>query len=999
MSSQVSHKESAFETAIETHLLGCGYIKRELDAYSRELAIDIACFFEFLKASQPNQWEKLESIHGDSTEPKLLQRLVKELDNRGMLDVLRHGITDHGVKFQTVYFKPASGMNPESQVLYDQNIMTITRQVKYSKSNENSLDMVLGINGLPVATVELKNQLSGQNVEHAKNQYKYDRDPRELMFQFKKRALVHFAVDTNEVYMATKLAGKDTYFLPFNKGENNGAGNPDNPSGYKTAYLWEEVWQKDSWLDIIRRFLHLEVTEKKVNGKLIRKETMIFPRYHQLDAVRNLETDVKAFRTGKNYLIQHSAGSGKSNSIAWLAYGLAGLYDRNDDKVFNSVVVITDRLILDSQLQNTIYQFEHKAGMVQPIDKHSTQLAEALSKGVPIIITTLQKFPFVIEKVDELASRNYAVIVDEAHSSQTGDTATALKEVLSPKDLDDAAQQDSEDEGKEDYEDVIAGKMAARGRKDNLSFFAFTATPKFKTLEQFGIKDSPDPKTKPRPFHLYSMRQAIEEGFILDVLKKYTTYKTYLKLTKTIEDDPELDKKKAAKAIARFASLHPHNIAQKSEIMIEHFRQFTRHKIGGQAKAMVVTASRLHAVRYKQAFDTYIKEQRYDDIKALVAFSGTVRDDKIPGIEYTEPSMNHPVKSSEIAEKFGTSDYQVLLVAEKFQTGFDQPLLHTMYVDKRLSGVQAVQTLSRLNRMNPGKDDTFVLDFVNEREEIQEAFQDYYELATIDEPVDPNKLYDLKHELEEFQLYTLAEVEDFCRVFFKPKKLQTDRDQGLLNARLDPAVNRYTELEDAQKNLFKSKLQSYTRLYSFMAQLISFRDSDLEKLYAYGRFLLKKLPKGDNTPIIIQDELALQYYRISKIEEGDINLIPGIEGALKGPIDVGTAEKRDKMLPLSELVDVLNDRLGTEFTKADQLFFDQIEEDIIADEKLSLQAKNNTIDNYKYGLEDVFFQKVLERMDTNQEICERILSDDKFSTHVKEFFLRKTYDRFRDNQV
>jgi type I restriction enzyme R subunit len=996
MPSQVSHTEQTFETAIVSHLIASGYREMEPQAFSRELAMDTTLFIQFIQTSQPTQWEKLEAIHGAMTEAKLLQRLAKELDNRGMLDVLRHGIVDHGVKFQTMFFKPASGMNPDSQALYAQNILTVTRQVKYSKANENSLDMVLGINGLPLATIELKNQLSGQNVEHAKKQYMYDRDPRELMFQFKKRALVHFAVDTNEAYMTTKLAGKDTYFLPFNKGCGNGAGNPENPNGYKTAYLWEEVWQKESWLDIIRRFLHLQITEKKVNGKMIRKETMIFPRYHQLDAVRRLETDVKASGSGKNYLIQHSAGSGKSNSIAWLAYGLVGLYDQEDEKIFDSVIVITDRLVLDNQLQSTIYQFEHKAGMVQPVDKHSSQLADALSKGIPIIITTLQKFPFVIEKVDQIAGRRYAVIVDEAHSSQTGETATALKEVLSPKDLDDAAQQDESDSNREDYEDVISAKMAARGQKQNLSFFAFTATPKFKTLEQFGIRTSPE--EKPVPFHLYSMRQAIEEGFILDVLKNYTSYQTYFKLAKTIEEDPELDKKKAAKAITRFASLHPHNIAQKSEIMIEHFRQFTRHKIGGQAKAMVVTASRLHAVRYKQAFDTYIKEHRYEDIKALVAFSGTVKDDKIKDVEYTESSMNDPVKSSEIAEKFDTSEYQVLLVAEKFQTGFDQPLLHTMYVDKKLSGVKAVQTLSRLNRTNPGKDDTFVLDFANEREEIQSAFQDFYEQATIDEPVDPNKLYDLKHELEEFQLYTQEEVENFCRVFFKPKKLQTERDQGMLNAFLDPAISRYEALEEPQQNLFKSKLQSYARLYGFMAQLIRFRDADLEKLYAYGRFLLKKLPKGDNTPIIIQDELALQYYRISKIEEADIELIPGIDGILKGPTDIGTAEDRDKTMTLSELVDKLNERFGTEFTKADQLFFDQIEEDIIADEKLSLQAKNNTMENYKYGLEDVFLQKVLERMDTNQEICERILSDDKFSSQVKEFFLKKTYQRFRADE-
>jgi len=551
---------------------------------------------------------------------------------------------------------------------------------------------VLSLNGIPIATAELKNPLTGQTWRNAVKQYKNDRDPKDQIFQFKKRALVHFAVDPDEVYMTTRLNGRSTYFLPFNKGNDNAAGNPVNPDGYKTAYLWEEVLQRDSFLDILARFIHLQIEERKLDGKTITTEKMIFPRYHQLDSVRKLVADARANGTGNNYLVEHSAGSGKSNSIAWLAHRLASLYNDQDEKVFDSVIVITDRLVLDQQLQNTIYQFEHKQGVVQKIEEDSTQLAQALTAGVPIIVTTLQKFPFVTDKIGDLPKRKYAVIVDEAHSSQGGESATELKGVLAAAAIREEASKKAAEEGLPDYEEEILRNMAKRGKQPNISFFAFTATPKYKTLEVFG---QPGPDGKPRPFHLYSMRQAIEEGFILDVLKNYTTYKTYYRLVKSIENDPEVDKKKAARALARFVSFHPHNIAQKTEVMIEHFQHFTRHKIGGKAKAMVVTSSRLHAVRYKEAFDKYIAENGYSGIKTLVAFSGTVIDPEIREKTYTEVGMNAGIKEKELPKKFDGGEYQVLIVAEKYQTGFDQPLLHTMYVDKLLAGVQAVFRLSR----------------------------------------------------------------------------------------------------------------------------------------------------------------------------------------------------------------------------------------------------------------------------------------------------------------
>ncbi len=709
-------KENAFETAIVRHLVMHGnYVEGDSRSFSKELAFDKGAVLAFLQRTQPQAWQKLAGIHGQSVEAKLTQRLFKELDNRGMLDVLRHGIIDYGVRFQLAYFKPASSLNPDAMERYRQNVLSVTRQLHYSvKESRKSVDLLLSLNGLPVATVELKNQFTGQNVSNAKRQYSQDRDPRELLFRFKKRALVHFAVDTDEAYMTTRLDGKNTRYLPFNRGHEGGAGNPQNEGKHRTAYLWEEVWAKDSWLDIIGKFLHLERRDLTVDGRTVRRESLIFPRYHQLDAVRKLSGDAERQGAGQHYLVQHSAGSGKSNSIAWLAYRLSSLYNDRDERVFDSVVVITDRRVLDKQLQDTIYQFEHKQGVVQRIDKGSKQLAETLASGSHIIITTLQKFPFaeVLDEVGTMPERTYAVIVDEAHSSQGGEASKSMKSVLGVSEEVDAGEVD-------DTEDAVREAMRSRGRQANLSFFAFTATPKQKTLQAFGV---PDAKGEYRPFHHYSMRQAVEEGFIMDVLRNYTTYKSYYRLSKAIEDDPKLNKKQAAKAIARSVSFLPGVLTQKTEVIIEHFRQCVMHKIGGKAKAMVVTSSRPHVVRYKEEFDNYLQEQGYTDIRALVAF--TAFTDPETDISYSERDLNG-FGEGELPERFASEAYQLLLVADKYQTGFDQPLLHTMYVDKKLSGVRAVQTLSRLNRTHPGKEDTFVLDFANSEEEILAAFKPF----------------------------------------------------------------------------------------------------------------------------------------------------------------------------------------------------------------------------------------------------------------------------------
>ncbi len=993
------HTERAFESAIEEHLVSSGgYARSDRDAFDRERCIDAATFLAFVRETQPKEWEYLHNLQKEKAEAVLLDDLCRALnsEHEGCLSVLRHGFKCFGKLFRAAYFAPASGMNPETQRLCAANRLTITRQLRYSNRHGNTLDVTLSLNGIPVATAELKNPMTGQTWRDAVRQYQHDRDPVDRIFQFRKRALVHFAVDPDEVYMTTRLSGRNTHFLPFNKGCAGGAGNPENPGGWKTAYLWEEVLERQSFLDILARFIHLQVEEKNLGGKKVKRETMIFPRYHQLDCVRKLVADARANGAGVNYLVQHSAGSGKSNTIAWLAHRLASLYDEKDNKVFDSIVVVTDRVVLDQQLQNTIYQFEHKQGVVQKIDVDSTQLAQALATGVPIVITTLQKFPFVTEKVGDLPKRRYAVIIDEAHSSQGGETATELKGVLGGAAIKEEACRKAEEEGLPDYEEEVLRTMVKRGRQPNISFFAFTATPKYKTLEVFG---RPGVDEKPQPFHLYTMRQAIEEGFILDVLQTYTTYTTYYRLIKSIEDDPQVDKRKAARALARFMSLHPHNIAQKTEVMVEHFRLFTMHKIGGKAKAMVVTSSRLHAVRYKQAFDKYIAEKGYKGIKTLVAFSGTVIDPDAPGVEYTEVGMNQGIREKELPERFGGEEYQVLLVAEKYQTGFDQPLLHTMYVDKRLAGIQAVQTLSRLNRTHPGKEDTFVLDFVNEPEEILAAFQPYYERTLIGERAEPRQLYELQAKLGAQQVYHAAEVEEFCRVFYKPTRNQTPADHARMNACIDPAVTRYNRLDDETRETFRKDLIAYRNLYAFMSQIIPFQDSDLEKLYSYIRFLLTKLPRGDQGPAYrFDDEVALKYYRLQKISEGSIQLEAGKGGEVAGPTAVGTGIARGERIELSKLIDILNERFGTDFKPADQLFLDSIREDAVADADIRQAAMANSMENFGYvflkALEGLF----IDRMEQNEDITARFINDKEFQDVVGKHLLRTVYEQIRSER-
>lgn len=998
------HSEGAFETVIEATLLANGYVGQPPEGFDRDRAIFPETVLAFIRSTQPKEWNALEALHGEKTGAQILTDLTKWMDREGSLATLRHGFKCYGKTLRVAFFKAAHALNPELEARYAANRVGVTRQLHFSKMSEKSLDVALSVNGIPVASVELKNPMTGQTVENALRQYRNDRDPREPIFEFKRRMLAHFAADTDTVFMTTRLAGSATHFLPFNKGHDGGAGNPPDQKGrsYRTAYLWEEVLQRDSLLDLLVRFVHLQVEEKRDDqGRKVKKETLIFPRYHQLEAVRRLVDQAQHEGVGHNYLIEHSAGSGKSNTIGWLTHRLASLHDANNTRVFDSVIVITDRVVLDKQLQDTIYQFEHKHGVVQKIDENSRQLAEALESAVPIIITTLQKFPFVSRQLAKMAeergeaeggvlkSRRCAVIIDEAHSSQGGETATDLKEVLGGQGLREQAAKYMAENEDEDMDELYRS-MAKRGRQANLSFFAFTATPKHKTLKVFG-RDG-------KPAHRYTVRQAIEEGFILDVLKYYTTYATYFRLLQSSEDDPNVERKKAARALARFLKLHPHNIAQKTEVMIEHFNAATQHKIGGRAKAMVITGSRLEAVRYKQSFDRYIQEKGYA-IKSIVAFSGIVTDDKIKDVTYTEEGMNLGVREKELPEVFATQEYQVLLVAEKYQTGFDQPLLHTMYVDRRLAGIQAVQTLSRLNRIHPLKEDTFVLDFVNDREEIREAFKTYFDGAEIGEEVDPVRMYDIKSELDHDGIYTAADIERFSAVYFKPRQRQSPNDHQLMNAALDPCVVRFKELQQQgpyEAELWRGKLLAFCNLYGFLSQMIPYQDSDLERLYVFLRHLATKLPKRGAGPTYqFDDEVRLEYYRLQKISEGSISLSNGQSNRLDGPSEVGSGVLHEEAVPLSRLIDVVNDRFGTDFNQADQLFFDQIVEAAVSDAALKQAAAVNPGDKFELVFKNLLEALFVERMDQNEEIFARFMNDKSFQKIVTGWLSSEAYRKLR----
>jgi type I restriction enzyme R subunit len=952
-----------------------GYRKRAPEDYDRILCLLPRDVVDFVLATQPKEWERLAQHHGKDTVREIfLGRLSSEIGNRGCLDVLRNGFRDSGCKFRLAYFRPASGLNEETRRQHAANLFSVVRQVRYSAKNENSLDLVLFLNGIPIFTAELKNPLNGQDVEDAMRQYKTDRDPREPLLSYG-RCLAHFAVDPDLVYVATRLAGPKTRFLPFNQGRFGGAGNPPvSPTkpGYATGYLWEETWARDNVLNLIRQFIH-EVEEEDQEGHKTGKRFLIFPRYQQLDCVRKLIADAKSRGAGQRYLIQHSAGSGKSFTIAWLAHQLATLHNISDQRVFDSIVVITDRRVLDRQLQTTMRQFEQTLGVVENIDTTSRQLKEALESGKTIIVTTLQKFPVIADEIGELPGKRFAVIVDEAHSSQSGEGTKPLKAVLSATDLAQAESEEGESTEEDDVDNLALAEAVKRGHAANLSLFAFTATPKQKTLEQFGIK-LPDGKFG--PFHLYSMRQAIEEGFILDVLANYTTYKAYWRLLKRVEDDPRYDKKKAEYLLKSFVELHEHAIAEKVKICVEHFAAQVQGEIGGKAKAMIVTRSRLHAVRYRLAVDKYLLERGYP-FRALVAFSGTVEDG---GQSYTENGMNG-FPETQTAKSFGLPEYRFLIVANKFQTGFDQPLLHTMYVDKKLGGVNAVQTLSRLNRTHPEKKGTMVLDFANELDEIKAAFEPYYETTLLSEGTDPNLLYDLQNRLAGFPVYTEVDVNGFAKVYFDAKATQ-DR----LYAVLAPFLERFRSLSAAEQHDFRGQLTDYIRLYAFLAQVLTFADADLEKLYVFARYLRRLLPADRaELPREVQHNIDMESYRIQQTGSGKIALErrPGVLDPVSAKTGYGV--DAEELENLSRIIAELNDRFGLNLGPEHRITLGQMMERLDDDAALDAAARVNTRDNVRLTFDQKVEHVIQDIVDSNFELYKRITDDRAFGEAVKSF--------------
>ena len=994
-----------------------GYTKGSDSTFDREKGIDLTKLIKYIESTQSQKWERYQKIYGTDSIKKLYKRLEESVEMHGMLHVLRHGVEDRGIKLKFASFKPETSLNPVVIENYNANIVECIRQFHYSTKNNNSIDMVIMLNGIPIVAIELKNQMTGQDVEHAKKQYRTDRDIKELCFGFNKRFLVYFAVDLFEVEMTTHLRGKDTFFLPFNMGSNGagnvgGAGNPINEDGYTTSYLWEKVLQKDILLDILQRYIHLSI-EEETDSKTGKKKTskkLIFPRYHQLDVVTKILADVKEYGVGKNYLIQHSAGSGKSNSIAWLSYGLANLHDVDDNKIFKSIIVVTDRTILDSQLQDTIYSFDHKKGVVEKIDekKKSTDLRDAINAGKKIIITTLQKFPYIYQEVENNSNKNFAVIIDEAHSSQSGSSAMKLKSALADKE--ESLREYAELEGKteseiKDEQDKLVQEMLAHGRHSNLSFFAFTATPKQKTLEMFGTKQEDGSF---QAYHVYSMKQAIEEGFILDVLQNYMTYKICYKIAKNTPENPEVPVTKATKAVLRFESLHPHNLQQKTAIMIETFRSITKNKINGKGKAMVVTASRLHAIRYYHEFKRYLEKHQYDDLDILVAFSGAIKDIDGTGeeVEYTEEKMNQRadgtyIKENQLKEEFHKEEYAMLIVAEKYQIGFDEPLLHTMFVDKKLKGVKAVQTLSRLNRTCAGKTDTFILDFVNTAEEIKEAFQPYYECTELDEEINPNLIYDTRKLIHDFGLYNEEDITTFLTLFLKKEK-QTASDLGKLTSLFKPIINRYKELPEDRRFDYKKIVRNFVKWYSYITQMNRMFDRGLHEEFTFCQYLVKLLPRATSKNVDLEDKLRLEFYKLEKEFKGAITLNPTQEDKMlvnvKQLKTSGTAKEQDVLLDL--IITNINDRFRGVFTDADRVLVEIIyDKSVKTNKRLAAYAKKNDEAVFTQSIFPEVFKKVTQECYMeSMGAFSKLFEDKAFYTTVMDAISKEAYKDLRNRK-
>ena len=978
------HKEKVIQHHIVEQLIQKqGYMRRSPADYDRSTALDKELLLKFVKGTQSESWNKLEDYNASTSETEFFRQVKRALEKRGTLDVLRQGIKlVPNIDFKLCFFKPASGLNAELLRLYDANVLSVIPELEYSQKNNNRLDIALFVNGIPLVTMECKNLPTGTNFRNAERQYCRERPPEgEPLLTFKRGALVHFALDEDNVSMTTRLANGNTRFLPFNRGKNQGAGNPDIEDEFRIAYLYckqpegQAIFSREVILDIVNSFLFLEIIDKK--------ERLIFPRFQQLETVLKLIKHAKDHGVGHNYLIQHSAGSGKSKTIAWAAHRLISLHDFQDKSVFDTAIIVTDRIVLDRQLQKQVDQFAQTPGVVKKIDGTSRQLREAIEKGARIIITTIQKFSTEhLRTIYGQQGRRFAILVDEAHSSQSGKSSDSMAQALTREETEKSS---------EDIEDIIGEYQKQRGPQKNISYFAFTATPRNITLERFGTKGK---DRIPQPFHLYSMRQAIEEGFILDVLQNYATYKAYYQLEKSIEDDPKVQGRRAQRKVARFASLHPTAIAQEVEIIVEHFRRHVMKQLEGLGKAMVVTQSREHAIRYYHAIKKYIEKNKYTGIKPLVAFSG---EKNVNGIIYTEANINK-FSETELPNRFDSSEYQLLIVAEKYQTGFDQPKLCAMYIDRKLDGLQAVQTLSRLNRIYSGKTDTFILDFRNTIEDIQNAFRPYYETTLLEEITDLNQIYELEGRIKTFSIIDQDEVEQFAEIFFKGDRIYSQA-RSEMQRLINSAVERFKyQEEEGKQEEFRQLLKSYIRFYSFVSQVMNLGDTWLEKLFVYSSWLVRFLPNREIPPDIeiTDDMLELKAFRVEEKEYGRASLSPGSIAPLS-PIEEFGANPytEDEKRTLSEIVKDFNLRHGIEFTAKDFISYDQAKQKILTDEGMREMLMNNPPDVVERAFSESFYKEAIELLKRKNQLDNIFMTDSQSRKKITQFFLKRALNELK----
>ena len=991
-------KEKNFENDIEAYLLSHGYRKGSMATYNKARAIDMPVLVEFIQATQPKMWQRYQNVYGDKAEKQLYTIFQQNVEQNGLVSVLRYGVKDRGMELRFAYFAPASNLNLDLVERYNKNILTCTRQFAYSNENHNTIDIVLSLNGIPIVALELKNQLTGQSVDNAKRQFMYDRDEKEFCFRFNNRFLVYFAVDLYEVAMTTHLQGDKTYFLPFNQGSNGAGnvgdgGNPECKDGYATSYLWERVLSPEMLLSILQRYISKQTTESiaLVKGRKMtsKKTILIFPRYHQLDVVEKVIADTKRTKEGRNYLLQHSAGSGKSNEIAWLAYRLASLHNEEDVEMFQSVFVITDRRVLNKQLQNTILGFEHYEGQIATItDKdNSSVLKDAINDKKRIIITTLHRFPLIYKELDNHKGKQFAIIVDEAHSSQSGKSAEKLKAALA--DTDEALREWAEIEGKSEDEMVdemeSLSDLLTQGQHKNQYFYAFTATPKPKTLRTFGEWDG----EKYNAFHHYSMRQAIDEGFILDVLKYYTTVETSYKVAKTITENPEFDEPPATKAVKDFHDNHEFVIEQMIALMVEKIREVTLNKIGGKAKAMVVSPSRAHAVRFFLTMKEYCTKKGYKDVKPMVAFSGSV---EYGGQEHTEPQLNSTeelkISESALPMYFASDMFNVLIVADKYQTGFDEPLLHTMFVAKRLKGVKAVQTLSRLNRSCRGKVDTYVLDFSNTAESIKDSFQPFYEDTWLGDDIDVNIVYKYLNELKAYHLWSADTEEKVFEIYSKTQ------DMGRLTSLFKPVLDDFNSIEEENRFKVRSLVKNFNRFYSYMAQIVRTFDVELYKTYIFTEILYKLIPKTPHEKVDLTGKLALENHKFTEEFSGSIVLAPTDEDKTleseKGGSGNAPEEKKDL---LGNIIEKINLMYQGNFTEADRVIVETIYDAIQKESnRLSQQAKNTDINMFSQNIFPKVFEKVaLKCFEQQTNSFTKLFEESSFYNKVMEEMGRAMY--------